>query len=136
MMEKVILQAELLGEAILESDVYIRMRLSEQAAMKDESASVLVAEYQEKRTQVENVLSENNMDREALSKASQELEAAEKAVDDYALLGEMREARAAFSEMMTKVNSIIKYVVTGESAETSGGCGGSCDGCKGCSDNE
>ena len=136
MMEKVILHAELLGEAILESDVYIRMRLSEQAAMKDESASVLVAEYQEKRTQVENVLSENNMDREALSKASQELEAAEKAVDDYALLGEMREARAAFSEMMTKVNSIIKYVVTGESAETSGGCGGSCDGCKGCSGNE
>ena len=132
-MKNVILQAELLGEAILESDEYIRMRLSEQAAMKDEEASILVAEYQEKRSRVENVLSANDMNRDELAKASGELEAAEKAVDDYAMLREMRDARAAFSEMMAKVNTMIKYVVTGESPEESGGCNGSCDGCKGCS---
>ena len=132
-MKNVILQAELLGEAILESDEYIRMRLSEQAAMKDEEASVLVAEYQEKRSRVENVLSDNHMNREELEKASGELEIAEKAVDDYAMLREMRDARTAFSEMMAKVNTMIKYVVTGENPEESSGCKGSCDGCKGCS---
>ena len=37
-MEKVLNQAELLAEAILESEEYINMRLTEQAVMKDEEA--------------------------------------------------------------------------------------------------
>ena len=38
-MEKVLNQAEMLAEAILESEEYIAMRLAEQAAMKDEKAT-------------------------------------------------------------------------------------------------
>ena len=34
--------------------------------------------------------------------------------------------------MMKKVNSIIKYVVTGESDEEAHGCSGSCESCGGC----
>ena len=48
-MEKVLNQAELLAEAILESEEYIAMRLAEQAAMKDEKATQLIAAYTEKR---------------------------------------------------------------------------------------
>ena len=47
-MEKVLNQAELLAEAILESEEYIAMRLAEQAAMKDEKATQLIAAYTEK----------------------------------------------------------------------------------------
>jgi cell fate (sporulation/competence/biofilm development) regulator YlbF (YheA/YmcA/DUF963 family) len=134
-MEKVLNQAELLAEAILESEEYIRMRLLEQAAMKDGGASVLVAEYSEKRSRVESVLTSNDMDHAELASASQALEEAEKAIDEYALLKDMREARANFSAMMEKVNAIIRMVVTGESPEESahaGGCGGSCSTCGGC----
>lgn len=132
-MENVLHQAELLGEAILESDEYIRMRLCEQAALKDERASVLVAEYSQSRTRVEDLLSSNNLDHAELAKAGTELENAEKAMDEYGLLKKMREARAAFTEMMTQVNGLIKFVVTGESDEKeASGCSGSCSSCGGC----
>ena len=131
-MEKVLLQAELLAEAILESEQYIHMRLSEQAAMKDEGATVLVAEYQEKRSNVENLLSANDLNHEELAAAGAALETAEKTLDEYALLKDMRDAREAFSDMMNKVNTIIKFVVTGESPEEESGCSGSCGSCGGC----
>ena len=44
-MEKVLNQAEMLAEAILESEEYISMRLAEQAAMRDENATQLIASY-------------------------------------------------------------------------------------------
>jgi len=130
-MENVLHQAELLAEAILESDEYIRMRLSEQAAMKDERASILVAEYSEKSSHVESILSANDMDHAKLAKAGEALEAAEKAIDEYALLKDMREARTAFQAMMERVNAITRYVVSGEAPEKGSGCGGSCSGCSG-----
>ena len=57
-MEKVLNQAELLAEAILESEEYINMRLTEQAVMKDEEATLLVANYSEKRSKVEVIVDE------------------------------------------------------------------------------
>ena len=81
-MEKVLNQAELLAEAILESEEYIAMRLAEQAAMKDEKATQLIAAYTEKRQAVENLLADANMDHGALAKAGEELENVEHAIDE------------------------------------------------------
>lgn len=130
-MEKVLNQAELLAEAILESDEYIRMRLMEQAAMKDEDATKLVASYAQKRSRVENILSMNNMDAVELGKASEELNSAEKQMDENQLLKDMRAARADFTDMMNKVNQIIRFVVNGETGDE-GQCTGSCESCGGC----
>lgn len=44
----------------------------------------------------------------------------------------MRQTNEAFTQMMKKVNSIIKFVVTGENDEEEHGCSGSCEGCSGC----
>ena len=49
-MENVLLKAEQLAEAILESEEYIKTRLSEQAVTHDETAAKLIADYTEKRT--------------------------------------------------------------------------------------
>ena len=46
-------------------------------------------------------------------------------------LNKMRETNDAFNKMMQKVNSIIRYVVTGEE-EHEEGCTGSCHSCSGC----
>ena len=81
-MEKVLNQAELLAEAILESEEYIAMRLAEQAAMKDEKATQLIAAYTEKRQAVENLPADANMDHGALAKAGEELENVEHAIDE------------------------------------------------------
>ncbi len=129
-MEKVLNQAELLAEAILESEEYIAMRLAEQAALKDEKATRLIAAYTERREKVESVLADANMDHGALAEAGEALENVEHAIDENEVIGKMRKTREAFSEMMKKVNAIIKFVVTGESEEE--GCSGSCDSCGGC----
>ena len=91
-MEKVLNQAELLAEAILESEEYINMRLTEQAVMKDEEATLLVANYSEKRSKVEELLANPNLDRGELAKAGQALQdqprmtaATERGVDVLAL---------------------------------------------------
>ena len=130
-MEKVLNQAEMLAEAILESQEYISMRLAEQAAMRDEEATQLIASYSEKRQAVESLLADANMDHGALSKAGEELQNVEHAIDENEVLNRMRAANEAFTAMMQKVNSIIRYVVTGEE-EHEEGCTGSCHSCSGC----
>lgn len=130
-MEKVLNQAEMLAEAILESEEYITMRLAEQAAMRDENATRLIASYSEKRQAVENLLADTNMDHGALAKAGQELQEVERAIDECEVLNKMRESNEAFNAMMKKVNAIIRYVVTGEE-EQEEGCSGSCSTCSGC----
>ena len=129
-MEKVLNQAELLAEAILESEEYIKMRLAEQAAMNDEGASKLITEYSERRSAVESLLASNDVDHDKLAAAGAELEATQKQIDEYPLLCTMREANEAFTHMMQQVNRIIKLVVTGEDEQESG-CTGSCDSCGG-----
>ena len=129
-MEKVLNQAELLAESILESEEYIGMRLAEQAAMKNEDATKLVAAYSEKRSEVESLLASNDLDHTALSRAGDELTSIEKQIDQAPLLKDMREKRAAFTDMMNKVNQIIRFVVTGETGEEEG-CTGSCETCGG-----
>ena len=130
-MEKVLNQAEMLAEAILESEEYISMRLAEQAAMKDEKATQLIAAYSEKRHAVEMLLADANMDHGALAQAGKELQEAERAIDACEVLTKMRESNEAFNAMMKKVNSIIRYVVTGEEEQPEG-CTGSCSSCSGC----
>ena len=130
-MEKVLNQAEMLAEAILESEEYISMRLAEQAAMRDETATQLIASYTEKRQAIESLLADANMDHGALAQAGQELQNVERAIDECEVLNKMRETNDAFNAMMKKVNSIIRYVVTGEE-EQEEGCTGSCSTCSGC----
>lgn len=130
-MEKVLNQAELLAEAILESNAYISMRLSETAAMKDQHATDLIAAYSEKRQVVENILADANMNHGDLAAAGEELQNIEEAIDQNPTIAKMREGREAFTDMMNKVNSIIKLVVTGESDEEEEGCSGSCSSCGG-----
>ncbi len=130
-MENVLNQAEQLAEAILESEVYIKMRIAEQAAMRDEEAAGLIAEYSQRRSDVETLLASNDLDHKALAEAGEKLEAAEKAVDENMLIKVMRDTNSAFSDMMQQVNKIIKYVVTGE-MEQEEGCSGSCGSCGGC----
>ena len=130
-MENVLNQAEQLAEAILESEEFIRMRLAEQATMRDEEATALIAAYSEKRAAVENMLADSNLDHDKLEDAGTEMETAQQAMNDNALISTMRDANSAFSHMMEQVNKIIKFVITGEQEEQDG-CSGSCDSCGGC----
>lgn len=134
-MQKVLEQAQLLGEAIINSEVFNRMHDAEVKVTSDPEATNAIAAFVEKRQAVEALLAENGVDHEALAKAGQEMEEAEKAVNEVALVKELQEARSMFSLMMDNVNRILKIMITGEDeqAHDCGDCSGGCGGCSGCS---
>lgn len=131
-MKKVLEQARLLAETILESEEYTQMHQAELTAMKDEKATQLIAAYQEKRQKVEDLLASPDMDKGALAAAGEELENVEHAIEENEVLNRMQLTNEAFTEMMKQVNSIIQLVVTGRRPEEhSEGCTGSCETCGG-----
>ena len=86
----------------------------------------------DKVTKVEELLANPNLDRGELAKAGQALQEAEHMLDHNKLIAKMQETNEAFTEMMKKVNKIIKKVVTGEDEEEEEhGCSGSCSSCGG-----
>lgn len=131
-MKNVLDQAEKLASSILDSDEFISMRIAEQAVTKDAEATRLIADFIEKRQAVEQMLSENNLDQGALSLAGDAMETAQKTMNANLLIQKMQAARADFTNMMNKVNALIRFVVTGETEQPKSGCSGSCDGCEGC----
>jgi cell fate (sporulation/competence/biofilm development) regulator YlbF (YheA/YmcA/DUF963 family) len=131
-MKKVLEHAEQLAGSILDSKEFISMRLAEQAATRDEEATRLIADFIEKRQRVENLLSDNNLDQGELASAGDEMEAAQKKMNDHPMIQAMQSARTEFTNMMNQVNALIRFVVTGESQQPQSGCSGSCDSCSGC----
>ena len=131
-MKNVLEQAEKLASSILDSNEFITMRLAEQSVTKDEQATRLIADFIEKRQVVEQMLSENNLDQGALALAGDAMETAQKIMNAYPMIEKMQSARAEFTNMMNKVNALIRFVVTGESEQPQSGCSGSCDSCSGC----
>ncbi len=131
-MKNVLEQAEKLANAVLDSDEFITMRLAEEAVTRDAEATRLIADFIEKRNTVEKMLSENNLDQVSLLTASDAMDAAQKVMNAYPLIEKMQSARATFTDMMNKVNALIRFVVTGETELPKSGCSGSCEGCSGC----
>lgn len=135
-MREVMQKAQELAEAIVESSIYQRMHAAELQVNKDEEAVKAVAEFVEKRQAVETVLAQSDMDHELLARAGEEMEEAEKRLNEVPLVKEMQEARREFTQMMENVNRILRLVVTGETDDgCSGdcsGCSGGCEGCGGC----
>ena len=135
-MREVMQKAQELAEAIVESSIYQRMHAAELQVNKDEEAVRAMAEFVEKRQAVETVLAQSDMDHELLAQAGEEMEEAEKHLNEVPLVKEMQEARRDFTQMMENVNRILRLVVTGETDDgCSGdcsGCSGGCEGCGGC----
>lgn len=131
-MKQVLMQAEKLAQSIVDSEVFITMRRLENELTKDEQAAAIIMEVSEKRQAVEAILASCDLDHEALAKAADSLETAENAMEANELVTALKKARAEFSQMMSNVNQILRFVVTGETGEEEGGCSGSCGSCGGC----
>ena len=129
-MRNVMLKAQELAQAIVESSIYQRMQAAESQVTTDEGASKAITEFMEKRQAVEALLGQDDVDHAALAQAGQAMEEAEKALDEQAVVKEMQAARADFNQMMENVNQILRLIISGE---TEGGCRGSCSSCSGCS---
>ena len=134
-MRNVMMKAQELAEAILDSEVYTRMKQQENDVKRDPEAGIALSDMIEKRGRVENILSSANMDPNELAEASWEMEEAEQRMNDNEMIKTLKEYRKDFQTMMDNVNRILRLVITGQTEDENGGssgCSGNCSGCSGC----
>ena len=92
-MREVMNKAQELAEAILDSEVYQKMKEQENIVRKDPEAAKAMGDMIEKRQRVETVLSSANMDPNELAQASKEMEEAEQRMNENAMISELKERR-------------------------------------------
>ena len=134
-MRDVMMKAQTLAEAILESEIYQKMKAQENAVRRDPDAAKALGDMIGKRNRVEEILSDAQMDPAALAEASREMEEAEKRMNENPMIQTLKEYRKDFQTMMDNVNRILRLVITGETEDEAGGrgqCSGNCSGCSGC----
>ena len=131
-MREVMMKAQALAEAISQSEIYKTMHDLEEKVTQDETATAAIAAYMEKRGNVELLLRSPEFDAEKVAAAGEELQAAEKAMEECTIVKDMREAQQTFQEMMDNVNRILRLVITGEVEDSASGCTGNCASCGGC----
>ncbi len=123
-----------LGEALMQSEEYLAMKAMEDRAMGNSEAAETMGMYMEKKQTLEEMLMSEDPDAEqlrALSAQMDELQEQLQMIDD---IRELTEARNNFSNLIEQVNGVLRFIITGETAdEDEGGCGaGGCEGCSGC----
>lgn len=133
-MRTVMTKAQELAEAILESEVYRKMKQQEIAVRRDPEAAGTLGDMIEKRQRVETILSSAEMDPNKLAEASREMEEAENRMNSNPMISTLKEYRKDFQTMMDNVNRILRLIITGETEDENGGsgCSGNCSGCSGC----
>ena len=131
-MDKVFEKTRELGQALLESEAWQRVKEAEDKAMRNEQAAAAMSEYLEKRTQLQAMVQGENPDPAALKRLSDEMDAAQerlRMIDDIQALNA---ARDEFNGLIAQVNQVLQFIVTGNMDEPAGGCTGSCATCYGC----
>lgn len=131
-MSKVTDYAKALGEAIVASDEYKNMQVTENAAMSDKAVTDAMARYMELKQQLGDVMCNEEPDPELMAKYSQEMDEVQQQLNEMEPVVAMTQARQQFSELMNQVNQIMEFTITGELPQQSGSCSGNCSGCSGC----
>ncbi len=130
-MSKVTDCARALGEAIIESEAYKNMQLTENAAMSDPQVSAKMARYLELKNQLGEIMCAPDADADTISRFGREMDEIQQELTAMPSVDAMTSARQQFSELMNQVNSVLEYIITGELPQQ-GGCSGNCSSCSGC----
>jgi len=130
-MSKVTDCARALGEAIVASEEYKNMQVTEQAAMSDPTVAELMARYMELKNALGDAMCQPDADADVITRYGQEMDEVQQQLTAMPAVDAMTNARQQFSELMTQVNHVLEYIITGELPQ-SGGCSGNCSGCSGC----
>ncbi len=134
-MREVMMKAQELAEAILDSETYQKMKQQENDVRRDPDAARALSDILQIRNKVEKILSAANMDPNELAEASREMEEAESRMNSNEMISMLKDYRKDFQTMMDNVNRILRLVITGETEDENGGktgCSGNCSGCSGC----
>ena len=120
------------GEALLQSDVYQKMREAEEKAMQNAEAAEMMAQYLEKRGQIQQAMEEENPDPAMMKRLSDEMDEIQEKLQLVDDIANLTAARAEFNGLIGQINQVLQFIVTGRMTDEEGGCTGSCDSCSGC----
>ena len=129
-MDNVFKKTRELGEALLESEVYLRMKDAEDRAMANPEAAQTMAAFLEKRGELQSMMQSDNPDPGAMKRLSEEMDDLQdrlQMVDDIVALND---ARNEFNSLIGQINQVLQFIVTGRMDESS--CSGDCGSCGGC----
>ena len=126
-MNKVQECARALGEAIVASEEYKAMQLTENAAMNDQAATEAMTRFMELRTSLNDAMSQPEPDAAIIAQLGKEMDEVQQALNNMPSIDAMTTARQNFSALMNSVNKILEFMITGEVEQ--GGCSGNCSGC-------
>lgn len=129
-MDNVFLKTRELGEALLESEAYRKMKECEDKAMRNQEAAQLMGEMLERRASIQEMMQQTNPDPGALKRLSDEMDdiqARLQMMDDIVAL---TQARGEFNDLINQVNQVLQFIVTGKM--DSDDCAGDCSTCAGC----
>ena len=129
-MDNVFEKTRELGEALLESDAYKRMKAAEEKAMQNAQGAEMMALYLEKRGQIQEMMELENPDPGAMKRLSDEMDDIQERLQMIDDIAELTAARSEFNGLIGQINQVLQFIVTGRMEEE--GCSGSCDTCKGC----
>lgn len=119
-----------LGEALLESECYQRMKAAEDKAMRNEEAAKLMSTLLERRGEIQKLMQETNPDPGALKRVSDEMDAIQEKLQLIDDIVELTQARGEFTGLINQVNQVLQFIVTGHMDD--GSCAGDCSACSGC----
>lgn len=119
-----------LGEALLESEAYVKMKAAEEKAMKNEEAARLMGEMLERRGNIQQMMQQTNPDPAALKRLSDEMDGIQERLQMMDDIVELTQARAEFNGLIGQVNQVLQFIVTGRM--DNGDCAGDCSACSGC----
>ncbi|MEG0766986.1 MAG: YlbF family regulator, partial [Clostridia bacterium] len=131
-MKEVFEKTQALGEALLQSEEYQVMRKAEDAVREDMEASTAIGEFAAHKHAMETLLSQDSPDATAVALHTESMQKLQTQLNGMEKVIEMNQARKAFSQMLSQVNQVLRFIIAGETAEAEGGCGGNCDSCGGC----
>ena len=120
-----------LGQALLESEAFARMKKAEEKAMTNMQAAELMAGYLEKRSQIQEMMEVENPDPGAMKRLSEEMDSLQEQLHMIDDIVELTAARAEFNGLIGQINQVLQFIVTGR-MEDGSECSGSCESCKGC----
>ena len=129
-MDNVFEKTRELGEALLESEAYKRMKAAEEKAMQNAEGAEMMAAYLEKRGQIQEMMELENPDPGAMKRLSDEMDDIQERLQMIDDIAELTAARSEFNGLIGQINQVLQFIVTGRMEEA--GCSGSCDTCKGC----
>lgn len=131
-MDKVIECARALGEAIVASEEYKNMQVTEAAAMGNPEVAEAMGRYLELKDLIGKEMSNEDADPMKLSEYGREMDEMQQKLNGMEVVEAMTASRQNFSMMMNSVNKVLEFIITGEVAQQGGGCSGNCGSCGGC----